>query len=143
LRVKLYKNMADKKNTKKYYQGTGRRKEATARVRLYEGKGDFVVNDKKASDFFSFFEYADEAIAPLIKVGLEKKMDISVKVMGGGSRGQAEAIRHGIARAIVDMDENLKPSLKTEGFMTRDPRSKERKKPGLKKARRAPQWRKR
>jgi small subunit ribosomal protein S9 len=135
--------MSDKKDTRKYYQGTGRRKEATARVRLYEGKGEFTVNDKKAEDFFSFFEYADQALAPIVKVGMEGKLDISVKVMGGGPRGQAEAIRHGIARALVDMDENLKASLKPEGFMTRDPRAKERKKPGLKRARRAPQWRKR
>jgi len=136
--------MADKKDTKKYFEATGRRKTSTARVRLYPGgKGEMTVNDKPAKEFFSFFEFAGQAVSPLAVVGEEKKIDVTVKVSGGGIRGQAEAIRHGIARALVVMNEEYKPALKAEGFLTRDPRAKERKKPGLKKARRAPQWRKR
>ncbi|MFH1610384.1 MAG: 30S ribosomal protein S9 [Patescibacteria group bacterium] len=136
--------MEVKKETRKYFQGTGRRKHASARVRLYEkGKGKFIVNDKKLKDFFGFFEYQQQALSPLKLTEKKDKLDVSVKVSGGGLRGQAEAIRHGIARALVEMDEELKPALRKNGYMTRDPRSKERKKPGLKRARRAPQWRKR
>lgn len=129
---------------RKYFQGTGRRKNASARVRLYEkGKGNFIVNDKELKDFFGFFEYQQQALSPLELTEKKDKLDVSVKVSGGGIRGQAEAIRHGIARALVEMDEELKPALRKNGYMTRDPRAKERKKPGLKRARRAPQWRKR
>ena len=134
----------EKKETRKYFQGTGRRKNAVARVRIYEkGKGKFIVNDKEPKEFFKFFEYQQQAESPLELTEKKSKLDISVKVSGGGLRGQAEAIRHGIARALVEMDEELKPALRKNGYMTRDPRSKERKKPGLKRARRAPQWRKR
>ena len=130
--------------TKKYFQGTGRRKKATARVRIYEnGKGNFVVNKKEPKEFFKFFEYQQEALSPLDLTKKKNKLDISVQVSGGGLRGQAEAIRHGVARALVEMDAELKPVLRKNGYMTRDPRSKERKKPGLKRARKAPQWRKR
>ncbi|MFH1457527.1 MAG: 30S ribosomal protein S9 [Patescibacteria group bacterium] len=134
----------EKKETRKYYQGTGRRKNAIARVRIYEkGEGKFIVNDIEQKKFFKFFEYEQQAVSPLDFTDKKDKLDISVKVSGGGLRGQAEAIRHGVARALVDMDEELKPALRKQGYMTRDPRSKERKKPGLKRARRASQWRKR
>jgi len=136
--------MSEKKSTKKYYEAVGRRKSAVARVRIYEkGKGSFMVNDKSLKDFFSFFDFENQAISPLISVGLREKFDVTVKVSGGGLRGQAEAIRHGLSRALVKIDEKNKTILKKQGFLTRDPRKKERKKPGLKRARRAPQWRKR
>jgi len=136
--------MQEKKDTIKYYQGTGRRKNAIARVRIYEkGKGGIIINNKNLEEFFKFFEYKQQAISPLELTDKKDKLDVMVKVSGGGQRGQAEAIRHGIARALVDMDQELKPALRKQGYMTRDPRAKERKKPGLKRARRAPQWRKR
>ena len=136
--------MQEKKDTRKYYQGTGRRKNAIARVRIYEkGKGGIIINNKNLEEFFKFFEYKQQAISPLELTDKKDKLDVMVKVSGGGQRGQAEAIRHGIARALVDMDQELKPALRKQGYMTRDPRAKERKKPGLKRARRAPQWRKR
>jgi len=136
--------MQEKKDTRKYYQGTGRRKNAIARVRIYEkGKGGIIINNKNLEEFFKFFEYKQQAISPLELTDKKDKLDVMVKVSGGGQRGQAEAIRHGIARALVDMDQELKPVLRKNGYLTRDPRAKERKKPGLKRARRAPQWRKR
>jgi len=136
--------MQEKKDTIKYYQGTGRRKNAIARVRIYEkGKGGIIINNKNLEEFFKFFEYKQQAISPLELTDKKDKLDVMVKVSGGGQRGQAEAIRHGIARALVDMDQELKPVLRKNGYLTRDPRAKERKKPGLKRARRAPQWRKR
>jgi len=136
--------MQEKKDTIKYYQGTGRRKNAIARVRIYEkGKGGIIINNKNLEEFFKFFEYKQQAISPLELTDKKDKLYVMVKVSGGGQRGQAEAIRHGIARALVDMDQELKPVLRKNGYLTRDPRAKERKKPGLKRARRAPQWRKR
>ncbi|OGD67998.1 30S ribosomal protein S9 [Candidatus Berkelbacteria bacterium RIFCSPHIGHO2_12_FULL_36_9] len=120
-----------------YYYGTGSRKTAIARVRLYSGKGLVVINGKKVVK-------ADEtAISPLVLCGKKDKFDVSVVVRGGGIISQKEAIRHGISRALLEFDQELRPTLKKAGFLTRDPREKERKKPGLKRARRAPQWQKR
>lgn len=128
----------------KYYQGTGRRKTATASVRMVKGAGKIIVNKKKFTDYFSDFSGSTKKInQPLIKTGQKDKFDISVLVRGGGKRGQLGAIQLGIARALIHYDQKLKPALKKEGFMTRDPRMKERKKPGLKRARRAAQWSKR
>lgn len=128
---------------RKYVAAVGRRKSSSAQVRVYqEGSGAFVVNK------FSYKTYFPQnlisiLLQPLKFTGLLKDVDISVKVLGGGKKGQAQAIRHGIARAFVKIDEDLKSKIKSKGWLTRDPRVKERKKPGLLKARRAPQWSKR
>ncbi|MHB0858371.1 MAG: 30S ribosomal protein S9 [Anaerolineae bacterium] len=126
-----------------YYYGTGRRKSAVARVRLYPGDGAFVVNGKPAQEFFSRETDFASASEPLRLVGHETRFTVSVVVAGGGVTGQAEAIRHGIARALLEVDPELRPNLKHAGFLRRDPRTKERKKPGLKRARKAPQYTKR
>ncbi len=127
----------------KYYLGTGRRKSAVARVRLYPGKGKFLINDRGSEQYFPIFSLRKIISAPLKHVNLESKFDIKVKVSGGGIKAQAEAISLGVARALLKHDKDLKKTLKDAGFLTRDPRKKERKKPGLRRARRAPQWRKR
>lgn len=126
-----------------YYYGTGRRKTSTARVRLYPGDGTFVVNESPAEKYFSREGDMDLAMEPLRLTGNEAKFMISVRVAGGGITGQAEAIRHGIARALIEASPELRPVLKSAGLLTRDPRAKERKKPGLKRARKAPQYTKR
>jgi small subunit ribosomal protein S9 len=127
----------------KYISAVGKRKTAVARIRLYKkGKGVMVINNDKPSKYFSQDKIA-VAQQPLKLTSLIRDLDISVVVAGGGVRSQAEAIRHGISRALVLMDEKLKDQIKTKGFLKRDPRKKERKKPGLKKARKAPQWSKR
>jgi len=127
----------------KYHYGTGRRKTATARVRLYEGSGQAVINGKPAKTYLSPASLLDVVIQPLVAVGMKDRFDISVVVAGGGPRSQADAIRHGVARALLDVDLALRKTLKSAGLLTRDPRAKERKKPGLKRARRAPQFAKR
>jgi len=128
----------------KYISVSGKRKTAVAQVRLYKnGRGLIIINNKKLSEYFPTSEYKNTAIKALQLAGLEKSIDFSIVVKGGGKRGQAEAVRHGIAVALVAMDKNLKPILKAEKLLTRDSRKKERKKPGLKKARRAEQWAKR
>ena len=126
-----------------YVEAIGRRKEATARVRLYAGTGDIVVNDKPVDVYFG--RALDQMILrqPLALTGTEASVNISVKVSGGGEGGQASAVRLGIARALIEQDANLRPALKAAGFLTRDARAKERKKPGLKRARKAPQYTKR
>lgn len=144
--------MADKTATKekavkelkgKYTRTIGRRKSAVAEVRMYpSGDGTMIVNGMPATEYFAA-AFQSMLTDPLRTAGRVDSVDISVLVRGGGKHGQAEAVRHGVARALLAEDENLKPSLKAEGFLTRDPRAKERKKPGLKKARRAPQWSKR
>lgn len=139
--------MAETKTTKefkgKYITAIGRRKTATAQVRLYlSGDGTIVVNGLPANKYFSA-DLQEILVQPLKTAGKEGNVDISVVAQGGGKHGQAEAVRHGIARALLSDDKDLKPTLKGERFLTRDPRAKERKKPGLKKARRAPQWSKR
>jgi len=127
----------------KYFSSIGRRKTSIARVRLYKkGTGAMVVNDMRAEDYFGV-EAMKVIKQPLKLTGKLKDFTVSVVCRGGGKNGQAAAIRHGISRALVDMDEELKPGLRAKGWMTRDARRKERKKPGLKKARRAPQWSKR
>jgi len=131
------------KSTKDMSRAVGRRKEAAARVRLTPGKGEITVNGKAYKDYFTTLILQNIVSSPLQVTGKEKDLDVSVKVAGGGSRGQAEAVRHGISRALVEWNGDLKPVLKAEGFMTRDARSKERKKPGLLKARRGRQWKKR
>lgn len=129
----------------KYFEGVGRRKTASARVRIYpKGSGDIKVNDKTSKDYFVSQPDSKRIIdAPFKKVGKKDKFDISVIVRGGGKRGQLEAIQLGVSRALVEYDKELKSSLKKDGFLTRDPRMKERKKPGKKGARRGAQWQKR
>lgn len=124
-------------------RAVGRRKEAAARVQLTPGKGTITINGRVFTDYFTTLILQKIVTSPLDVTGKAKDLDVSVKVAGGGSRGQAEAVRHGIARALVDWNEELKPALKAEGFMTRDARTKERKKPGFIKARRGRQWKKR
>jgi small subunit ribosomal protein S9 len=127
-----------------YEEGVGRRKEATARVRLYSGgKGDIVVNDRPVEQYFSRSADRYHLKEPLQATGTESSFDISVRVIGGGVRGQAGAVRLGIARALAKVDPELHPALRRGGFLTRDARVKERKKPGLKRARKAPQYTKR
>ena len=125
------------------YMGTGRRKKSVARVRLVPGSGNVVVNNREIENFFGLETLRVIVNQPLVLTGTKDKFDVLVNVHGGGFTGQAGAIRHGIARALVKSDEALKPELKKAGFLTRDPRMKERKKYGLKKARRAPQFSKR
>lgn len=128
----------------RYVYATGRRKEATARVRIYQkGKGKIAVNGKDFKEYFTTTELQYFIRQALVLTGKTDAFDITIKVSGGGVRGQAEAIRHGIARALESNDQELRIPLKQAGFLKRDPRMKERKKPGLKKARRAPQWQKR
>lgn len=127
----------------KYYYGIGRRKTSTARVRLYEGKGKIIINDKDALVYVSPKHLIDIILEPLVAISMKDRFDISVKVAGGGPRSQIEAIRHGVARALLTVDESLRKTLKSHKYLTRDPRVKERKKPGLKRARRAPQFSKR
>lgn len=115
----------------------GRRKRAVARIRLVRGSGKITVNGKELT------EIDPRILQPLNLVGLRDKVDVSAKVVGGGVSGQTEAVRHGIARALIQYDTDTKLALKQAGLLTRDPREKERKKPGLKRARRAPQWAKR
>lgn len=125
------------------FQGTGRRKKSIARVRLVPGTGVIRINNRELENYFPLELLRREVKRPLMLVGLESKYDVLVTVQGGGASGQAGAIRHGLSRALVKSDENLKPQLKAEGFLTRDSRMKERKKYGLKKARRSPQFSKR
>jgi small subunit ribosomal protein S9 len=132
--------MADKR----YYQGTGRRKTAVARVRLFPGSGEFVVNGKQLAEYFGARDlFQKELIRPLELTGNTASFNVLVKVRGGGVAGQVGAVRHGIARALLDLNAELRPTLKKAGLLTRDPRVKERKKPGLKRARKRPQYTKR
>lgn len=131
-------------SVQEYYYGTGKRKTSVARVRLYKnGKGDITINDKVGTEYLTPSSLINTVIVPLKLTSLTKKFDISVKVEGGGKVSQAEAVRHGVSRALLKYDESLRTTLKKAGLLTRDPRVKERKKPGLKKARRAPQFSKR
>jgi small subunit ribosomal protein S9 len=131
-----------KKNT--YYYANGKRKSSIARVRVIPGgKGDITINEKPMKEFCQVKSQEDSITAPLEICGISGKVDVTAKVYGGGVNAQAEAIRHGISRALLDYDEVFRASLKKAGFLTRDSRTKERKKFGLKKARRSPQWSKR
>ncbi|MBP5491299.1 MAG: 30S ribosomal protein S9 [Clostridiales bacterium] len=133
-----------KKATKVYFYGTGRRKNAVACVRLLPGTGKITINDKDMDEYFGLDTLKLIVRQPLVATATEGKFDIICKAVGGGISGQAGAIRHGIARALVQADEEAyKAILKKAGFLTRDARMKERKKPGLKKARKASQFSKR
>lgn len=113
---------------KRYYQGTGRRKTAVARVRLFPGEGEFVVNGRQPTDYFGTRDkFQKNMLSPLELTGHAQDMNILVKVSGGGVSGQVGAIRHGIARALLDLDPELRPTLRNAGMLTRDPRMKERK----------------
>lgn len=127
----------------RYAEGIGRRKTAVARVRVLPGKHAMTVNGKDARAYFALPRLVAVALAPLSALQLEEKFSVSANVAGGGLPAQADAVRHGLSRALVRQDETLKKKLRVLGYLTRDPRAVERKKPGLKKARRAPQWAKR
>ena len=126
-----------------YYYGTGRRKEAVARVRLYPGSGAIVINGKPAEEIFTREVQRREFLEPLALTDTEGRFNAQIKCSGGGVSGWAGAIRLGIARALIEADTGLRPTLKRAGMLTRDARIKERKKPGLKRARKAPQYTKR
>ena len=129
---------------KKYFYGTGRRKSSVARVRVYEnGTGSIIINGREIDEYFGLETLKLIVRQPLVTTDLVGKVDLVVTVAGGGVSGQAGAIRHGISRALLLVDESYRPALKAAGFLTRDPRMKERKKYGLKAARRAPQFSKR
>ena len=129
--------------TQQYFAGTGRRKTAVARVRIYPGSQEVIVNGRTLQDALPRILLQEQALAPLNVSGQMGKFGVQVKVAGGGVTGWAGAISHGIARALVEFDENLKPALRKQGLMTRDSRMKERKKYGLKRARKATQYTKR
>jgi small subunit ribosomal protein S9 len=126
-----------------FYRGTGRRKSSVARVMIRPGQGKITVNGRELDDYFPIEIIRQQAILPLTETQLSGRIDVRVNVFGGGVSGQAGAIRHGIARALLEYDSGLRPSLKAGGFLTRDARKVERKKAGLKKARKAPQFSKR
>ena len=126
-----------------YFYGTGRRKSSVARVRVYNGTGKITINDRDIDDYFGLETLKLIVRQPLALTGTADKFDIVCRVAGGGVTGQAGAIRHGLSRALLEFDAELRPTLKKAGFLTRDPRMKERKKYGLKAARRAPQFSKR
>ena len=132
-----------KKSENIIFQGTGRRKESIARVRLMAGKGEITVKGKKLDEYFGSDILKVIVNQPFAVTNTVGKYDVIVKVVGGGLTGQAGAIRHGISRALNDANSEFRPILKANGFLTRDPRMKERKKYGLKKARKAPQFSKR
>lgn len=128
---------------KPYFYGTGRRKQSVARVRLYDGTGTITINNRDIDNYFGLDTLKLIVRQPMEAVKVIGKFDIEATVIGGGVSGQAGAIRHGLSRALLKFDESLRPILKKAGFLTRDPRMKERKKYGLKAARRAPQFSKR
>ena len=137
------------KIARQYFEAVGRRKRATARVRLFtcrpfeDEKGKIIVNDKSYIDFFPTYDLQQTVASPLIKMKSISRFEASIKVNGGGIKGQAEAIRLGLSRALVKFNPDFSKKLKRSSFLTRDSRRIERKKPGLKKARKAPQWKKR
>jgi len=137
------------KASRQYFEAVGRRKRSTARVRLFtcrpfEGeKAKITINGKPYDDFFTTYDLRQIAASPLVKMKSVNRFEATIKVMGGGIRGQADAIRHGLSRALVKFNPDFSKKLKRSGFLTRDSRRKERKKPGLKKARKASQWKKR
>ena len=127
----------------RYYEAVGRRKRAVARVRLYPGDGEIVINGKPLKEFFGRPQDWRDVMAPILLTESQSRFNLSVLVKGGGITGQAHAIRHGIARALLRADPESKAALRRAGLLTRDSREKERKKPGLKRARKAPQYTKR
>ena len=127
-----------------YYEGIGRRKRSTARVRVMNGSGNFIVNNKPADEYFPRLGDMEEIVAPLVASGEARgQLDITVLVKGGGVTGQRDAVKLGIARALLNLNPDLRPTMRKGGFLTRDARIKERKKPGLKRARKAPTYTKR
>jgi len=127
-----------------YYEGIGRRKESTARVRIVRGEGNFFVNQKELKYYFTRAGDAEAILEPFISTGENQTLyDVSVKVQGGGVTGQTDAVQLGLARAFVKMNPDYVSALRKDGLLTRDPRVKERKKPGLKRARKAPTYTKR
>lgn len=146
-KIKAKEKKEVKKIAKKplfYLEGIGRRKTSIARVRIYKkGEKKIIVNERSLEDYFPVFSDQKKVLAPLEKLNLENKFFVSIKVKGGGIHSQAEAIRHGLSRALVKFKESFRPTLRQLGYLTRDPRMRERKKFGLKRARRAPQWQKR
>lgn len=147
--VKEKKNKADVNFKGQYFYAVGRRKTAVAQVRVYLNKeaetnnNQLIVNEREMLSYFPLVSQQDVFLSPLKVVGFDNKCAVSVLVKGGGLTGQVDAIKLGIARALVKFDEELRSVLKAEGFLTRDARKVERKKPGLRKARRSPQWSKR
>ncbi len=136
--------MPEENTDKVIYAGTGRRKSSVARVRLVPGEGNITVNGRSGDEYFNrIVSYINSIKAPLDTLGLESEYDILVKAHGGGLTGQADAVKLGVARALCELDPENRGPLKTEGHLTRDPRAKERKKYGLHKARKAPQYSKR
>jgi small subunit ribosomal protein S9 len=136
--------MEKKANKEKYFEGIGRRKTSTARVRIVPAtKASFLINGQEAKDYFKTEEQRQIILDPITKGKSGSKWDVEVHVSGGGIHSQAEAVRHGVARALVLSEAELRGKLKTLGYLKRDPRAKERRKFGLKKARKAPQWSKR
>jgi small subunit ribosomal protein S9 len=132
---------AEKKN--KYFYGLGRRKSSVAQVRLFKGAGNMAINEKPADEYVKPASLIQEILKPLKKLGQESNYDIMIHVRGGGFRGQVDAMRLGVARALLKIDAQFRKELKSQGFLRRDPRIIERKKYGLKKARKAPQYTKR
>ncbi len=128
---------------KAVFTGTGRRKTSTARIRIFEGSGKLMINDRNFEDYFSHENFAKQAYAPLLTVELREKIDVIANVAGGGVAGQAGAVAHGIARALQKLNPELRPALKKAGHIKRDPREKERKKPGQPGARKRFQFSKR
>lgn len=137
--------MSDKATTFSgtYFYANGKRKTAVARVRLYKGNGRMVVNGKDAKEYFPEEEMINVILSPFEITGKSGQFDISIMVEGGGLKGQADACRHGVSKALIEADSDLRSLLKPEGYLTRDSRKKERKKPGLHSARRAEQFSKR
>lgn len=136
-------NSTKTKTTNEMEKAVGRRKTAAARIRLMPGTGKITINGKPLEVYFNLISWQNKILSPLVLAGRDKQMDVTVKVSGGGTVSQCEAIRHGIARALIKWNLELKPAMRAAGYLTRDPRNKERKKPGLRKARRGHQWRKR
>lgn len=133
-----------KEKPTKYFEGVGRRKTSVARVRIFtQGEKTFLVNDKTLEQYFPTFELQQTVLAPLQKMSCIDRFRVLVKVGGGGFHSQAEAVRHGISKSLIIFNPEFRKKLKKSGFLTRDPRMRERKKFGLKRARRAPQWKKR
>ena len=140
----MAKTTRKKKDKINYFLGTGQRKDSVGRIWLIAGTGKITINNKEITEFFSKNKFLEQlAKESLTITKTADKFDVKIRVNGGGSNGQAGAIRHGIARALVESDEDLKDTLKKAGFLTRDQRMKERRKYGLKKARKAPQFSKR
>lgn len=141
--TKIKKEEKQKVEKSRYYEGLGGRKTARARVRVYPKKGSVTINEKTLAEYFKMPELQEVVLAPLKLLGLAEMFSVSVHVKGSGIKAQAGAVRNGIARALVAMNEEYKKKLRHAGYLTRDARMVERKKPGLKKARKSPQWAKR